>query len=297
MLRSMAVAVISLVIAAQSSADDALRFSWPGKMKAQVDIRVSGSRSISTEGTTSWDFNGTYTQIAEHRGGELYISRTNFSGWKGKTVPRGRFIIDQIVDLVPAFVVSGDGSYRRVEAVDVARRNIESVFGKIDSMPHPHKQIFTNLASEAGLSAITQDYWSVLVEFWRNRSFGKDPIELVNTTAVPQLGGGSLDLKIRMTSGGPVPCNKADTVSRCVLLHSVSEPDAMQVAQILKKATNVEMRVTGYAMKQSLSLVADPKTLVPYRLSISRAIDTEMSMQGRAAKTSERNERVYTFTY
>jgi hypothetical protein len=166
-------------------------------------------------------------------------------------------------------------------------------------MPPPQQTVLANIATPQGFSAITQDYWSVLAQVWRGRSASAAKVELRNRASIPQLGGNAIDLKIELTNFGPIACNAQDNKNSCVSLEIRSEADPEQVATVLRKLLdiNVDVRPTRFTQVQFMRLVAQPSTLIPYRLTITRKLEFEMTRKNETTKGTEENERVYTFTY
>jgi|GEM_PF-2998686 len=295
------ITIALLVFARTSVANDTLKFAWPDKMQAKVAVQVKGTRTVAGSGTYTWSFGGDYTLKTEQHGEELLLTRANFSGWKGQVPKNANFIIDRIVDLVPNFLVSREGDFRRLENPEAALRNIESSLGKIDSMSQPEQAALANIFTPQGLSAITQDYWSALTQTWRGRPASVGKVELRLPTPIPQLGGNTLDLKVELTNFGPIACNAQDNKNSCISLGIRSEADPEQVAIVVKKLSDADLdvRPTRFTQIQFIHLIAQPDTLIPYRLTLTRKVEGE----GKVARKNvrfmgiEENERVYTFEY
>jgi len=278
---------------------DTIEFRWPKDLAAKVEVRVQGQRTLPELGTIGWHMSATYDLATEVREFDLLVQRTGFEGWKGELPEGVPFLADLLVDRIPTLVVSQEGAFRGIEGVVPAREAIIATFSNI---PDSQRFVLENATSEAGLTAMAQDFWGTTVEAWLG--FGAatgESVELRNRTAIPQLGGGALDLVIQMQNTGPAPCPVAGCKAECIELVLLSTPDQDQaeklIEDLIRKVTSGLVPVR-FELRNEFRLTIEPATTVPHAMVIGR--ETAVDFRDRTGKiweTSESNERTYVFDY
>lgn len=287
---------------AATAKESSLTFNWKPGLRGKTQVLVKGYRTVSTEGKTAWDFNASYDMQVKQRGDNLLIERTNFSGWKGKMPPQMIAGVDRLVDLIPTFVVSRTGNFLNIEGAETAKSRFISIRRSPGGLSATNQPLIDAVTSPQGLKSIAQDYWAGVVESWQGSAppVGKTN-KLRNTTSVPQLGGGTLDVIVEFKNLGVVACNNSDTAKKCLQLVIQSQPDRQQVQQIINRLVPA-MKASGttisrYDSLNEIKLITEPETLLPYRVTFKRKIDLDLRVQNRVVNSSEENTRTYIYRY
>ena len=98
----------TLTLAARA---EALRFAWPDGASAKVRARSEGRRTgMGME--MSWDMSADFNMQVRRAGDRVIISRGDFSGWKGTVPPSFAGGAERFTDMIPTFIVAGDGTER-----------------------------------------------------------------------------------------------------------------------------------------------------------------------------------------
>lgn len=292
--------LLALPALADSPAPTRLHFAWPDGMRAQVELHLTGERR-TTGAPQRHDARTTFTLSTEKKDGELWVKREALGAWKGTLPDKLGSPADRLVDRIPVTRVSPEGTFLGIEGTDETRE----AFGrevKRSSLDPAHRKIFETMTSDAALRGVAVDFWNMSVGLWTQLELGPgDTHEMRNRTAVPQLGGGSLDMVLTARWVGPAACADEKT-PRCVELELTSAPDPEQVGQLVGKALasagGKGLVVEAFAVTQELRAVVEADTLRPHRLTLRRSNTMRIRAPGgRVESGSERAERAYVFRY
>jgi hypothetical protein len=121
--------------------------------------------------------------------------------------------------------------------------------------------------------------WKLTVGAWVDREM---PLGATYAASAPEAveGGGTVRMRIAIRADGHVPCHPGAAERRCVRLHLRSEPDDTHV-ELLAPALLRElapgqaidphaMVVQGVAALTDVSVVTEPDTLIPHRVTVRR---------------------------
>jgi len=278
---TLCIALVTFISLAAVPTQGAVKFAWPAAATADVQVEIEGER-----GGTAWKATTSYKLTVESSGDVIRITRGETAPWTGKGVGA---VLDRIVDVVPAIRVSRTGEFLGIEGAALATTRAKKVLPR--DMP---EAAIASLTSEAGLTAMQKDFWMMLVQGWTVLDPEEgEVVTLTNTTKVPQLGGGSLDLLLEARRSAPKSCDGSDNANRCVEFLLVSRPDKAQVEELL---AGVDIPLRAYDMQQEAHVLADPNTLLPYRAVLFRSMEMAEKAKGSVVQ-SEEATRTYTFRW
>ncbi|ATB35502.1 hypothetical protein CYFUS_000915 [Cystobacter fuscus] len=302
-MRSFLLFPILLLGTSVSAAEPAstLRFAWPKGLKARVEVHIQGEREAGDR-TQRHDARATFTLSTQLQGEELQVKREDFSGWKGTLPARMGSPTDRLVDRIPLVRVSRQGEFLGIEGAAKAREAFASEV-KLESLDTANRRVFGMVTTDEALRAVALDFWNMSAGAWPRLNLGPGKSrELRSPTAVPQLGGGKLDLVTTFRWVGPAACTPDEKEPRCVELVLKSNPDSEQAKKLLQQALTAQSGngpvTESFESTQELRAVVEPATLVPHRLTLRRSSQMRLrSPQGKSESGREQTERAYVFHY
>lgn len=297
----LALGVVSPFLGLEARAET-LKFAWPDGASAKVSTRSQGRRTVTEREMGPeivWDMSADFTMQVRRTGDRLILSRV-FSGWKGTFPPGFSGGVERFTDMIPTFVVSADGSFLGIEGHETARRLMTQAVEQSGGLDAGARKVFESMTTDAALRSIASDYWTVLVGLWQQVELDPEAhYELRNTTAVPQLGGGQLDIVGEVGFIKEAPCSSGG--GRCLHFHSETAADKEQAARLLqalmKKAIPGNPVITDLDQQYKVDLVVDRATTLPQQLTIKRIHAFGLTHQGRSGRASEEITKSYTFVW
>ena len=287
---------------------ETLKFAWPDGASAKVSTRSAGRRTVTGPEMgpdIRWDMSAEFTMRVRRTGDRLVVSRNDFSGWKGTLPPGLGGGAERLTDMIPTFIVSADGSsFLGIEGQETARRLMRQSVEQAGGLPPAERNLFETITTDASLRAMASDFWSVLVGLWQDVEL--DPAaryELRNTTTVPQLGGGQLDItgEVGFVKEAPCASDGGGAQRRCLHFHSETAADKEQVVKLVQSVMRQAVAggpvITGWDQRFKVDIVVDKATALPQRLTITRLHTIEASLQGRTERASEEITKAYTFVW
>ena len=281
---------------------ETISFAWPDGASAKVQARSEGRRTGAGKDIT-WDMSSEFTMQVRRAGDRVVVSRSGFNGWKGALPPSFGGGAERYTDMIPTFVVSGDGSFLGIEGQETARRLMNQSVEQSGGLDAASRNVFETMTTDAALRAMAADHWSVLVGLWEGVELDPESVyELRSVTAVPQLGGGELALngEIRFVKETPCSPDAADA-RRCAHFHAESAADKAQIVKLLeslmKRAGAGSPVISGWEQRFKADIVIDKATTLPQRLTLTRIHAVEVTMQGRSERVAEEINKTYTFNW
>jgi hypothetical protein len=325
LLRSLAlsVAIAPLLLpAAAASAQEtgevvSLRFAWPAGIAAEVEqewIRHSGPPAATVHVRSR----SRMETVADPRGivvrqetvGEPEVVEPAADAGEGRLVAA---LAARLAAVRPSFVVSTEGEF--VELVEVERLQtsvealLQSAMERVEGATADVIALLRTLVSVEALSAGAEQEWGMLVAAWIGAELevgafyeaeAEEPHPLVPSVTIPAA--------VEFAVAGRVPCTDAETAPRCVQLAMESETDPAALREaviaVLRQASPDEAEafargLQGMSMTESLTVVAEPGTLLPHRMEtvkVTRVAADDAGPTAGLARTQE-DRRVVRFRY
>lgn len=281
---------------------ETLKFAWPDGASAKVSARSEGRR-VGTGPEIKWNMSADFAMRVRRAGERVVVSRDGFTGWKGTLPPAFGGGAERFTDMIPTFVVSADGTFIGIEGQETGRKLMNQSVEQSGGLDAASRSIFANMTTDAALRAMASDFWSVMVGLWEDVELDPEArYELRNTTAVPQLGGGRLDITGEIGFVKEAPCtSEGGAQRRCLHFHSETAADKEQVVKLvqslMKQAVAGSPVITGWDQQFKVDIVVDRATTLPQQLTITRLHAIEASLQGRTERASEEITKAYTFAW
>lgn len=280
---------------------ETLKFAWPDGASAKVSTRSEGRR-VGTGPDIRWNMSADFTMQVRRTGDRVVISRNDFSGWKGTFPPGFGGGAERFTDMIPTFVVSADGKFIGIEGQETARRLMNEAVSQSGGLDAPTRKVFETMTTDAALGAMAKDYWSSLVGLWEDVELDPEArYELSGAIPVPQLGGGTLEIKGEVKFVKETPCASGGGQQRCAHFHAETAADKEQVTKyvqsLVKGALAGNPVITGWDQRVRVEIVVDKATTLPQQLSVTRFHSMQISAQGRTEGGSEEITKVYTFAW
>jgi hypothetical protein len=279
---------------------ETLRFAWPDGASAKVHVRSDG-RQVEKGVESAWGMSCDFTMRVQQSGDRVVVSRNDFSGWKGTLPPSFGGGAERYTDMIPTFIVSGDGSFLGIEGHEMARKLINSSVEQSGGLGPLERKAFEEMLSNATLEAIATDHWSTLVALWRDVELNPAAgYELRNVASVPVLGG-EVEIIGTVRFVEETPCASGGGNRRCVHFHAETGADKAQVSKLLQSALRQlgasRPVVTAWDQRFKVDIVMDMATMLPQQLTTSRSLSMNLSVGGQSGSTSEETTKVYTFAW
>lgn len=296
----------------------ALAFDWP----AQAESRFSHQRRHSKRGEIFEIQTSGTTAIRPRGENQLLISTQvlDFSMTPNdKDKDQDRYmqnVLQQAMTQIPDYVVGTDGSFVGIENMGAYYARIEQALlgglpGASTETQAQAKKYLDRVISEAGLSLSMQDGWNNHVANWAGGSYAVGETYAYDSQyQASALGDKQFPMTITQQLTGRVPCHKDDSLTRCVRLvqiSRVSDPGfnhAMNqfVNKTMKdfageNADKVNVSVDSTEVLKTITMVAEPGTLLPHEVTTSDLTTTVFSENGRAETSKDVNESVTRYTY
>ncbi|HEX6101207.1 MAG TPA: hypothetical protein VF432_33130 [Thermoanaerobaculia bacterium] len=290
---------VSLLLTPAASAET-LRFAWPDGASAKVRTRSEG-RNTGMGKDIIWDMTADFTMRVKRAGEHVRIERAGFSGWKGTYPPSLGGGADRFTDMIPTFIVTRDGKFVGIEGQEAARALINRSVEQSGGFDAALRNIFETATSDAALHAMASDHWATLVLLWEDVELDAErTYELRNTAAVPQFGGGELEINGEVRFVKEAPCATDQSGRRCVHFHSETSANREQsvklVESLMKRALGGGGPVfTDFDQRFKVDIILDKATTLPQQLTLTRLLT--MAFQGSTDRGSDEMTKTYDFEW
>ena len=276
-----------------------LIFDWPERMTSTATVRSKSSK----RGETIEMSMRAVSTVRPLNDDELIISGKvtdkKFSPAlkdKGKADYLERLLKEAMTD-IPDYVVDRDGEFVRTENVAPYLKRLEDAL--VNGLPDGPKEarararhLVNTLITEESLNALVQDEWNNIVGNWADGSYVPGEVyERQATYQSPALGEQTFAMRITQQLAGREACRKGAAANSCVRLvqvSRVSDPSfAKATGVFVRKTVGADVSVDKAEVVKTVEVVADPKTLLPYRTVVKETKTFVILAKGQAPRTSE----------
>ena len=301
--------MLPYVLGAQQKRPDkvALRFGWPVGMSARVlqdwsRIQSRKGRQDSTHVVTSYRL-----RVAAHPKGRLI--QTDSFQVVAPSVAGQAAGVEQLLarmgSFAPSYVVSAGGEFVGLEGLAQMKSALDSLFApmlaELEGAPPAARQLLTAATSAEALTASAAQGWNALAGTWVGADWEVGEVYAASSEeAVPVLPGVTVKMSYEFSAAERVACPGAakSAVRRCVRLEMRSEPDSAamrtMISELMNKvAPEARAQVAAFGQmrsENSVTLIADPRDLRPYRLEVVKSI--EVATEATATEAAESMTRV-----
>jgi len=287
-----------------------LTFDWPERMSSTVTLR---SKSNKRGEVTQFSVRAVTTVRPLGEGQLLISAKVTDKKFgppvkdKGKADYLQRVLQEATTD-IPDYVVDRDGEFVRIENLAPYQKRIEDAL--VNGLPEGPRearakaqQLVRTLMSEETLSAAVQDEWNSTVGNWADGSYVPGELyELQQVYRSAALGDQTFPMRVTQQLAGRQACRKGAAANSCVRLvqtSRVSDPAFVQaMSAFVRKTVGAEGSVDKAEVVKMVEVIADPKTLLPYRTLVKETKTFTVSAKGEAPRSSEEiEETVTTYSY
>jgi hypothetical protein len=309
-------ALVANAAGAQGRPDSvSLRFGWPAGTMGRVRqewIRVQRS----PERNDSINARSTYRlTLLDHADGHL-VRIDSFAMLPETLGVADRSASPQLVAqlgaLLPSYIVSRDGAFQRVEDIAPLKRFVDSLFAsafrELGDAPAEVKAMLQAATSEQTLTANVAQDWNAAVATWIGADWviGEAYVAAVDEP-IPVMPDLKMPMRYEFSAAERVPCADTERRRACVRLEMYSEPDSLAlrkfVADIMTRVAPAEKDIVksleNMRTEGTVTVIADPKTLLPYKVTRVKRIEIRASGAGqqRSAVTSRVDTRTAWYSY
>jgi hypothetical protein len=209
---------------------------------------------------------------------------------------------------VPDYVVDRDGDFVRIENLAPYLKRLEEAL--VNGLPEGPKEarakareLVRSIVNEDLLNASLQDEWNNTVGNWAGGSYVPgETYEMHLSYQSPLLGDQTFPMVTTQLLAGREACRRGAAPKSCVRLlqtSRVSDPRFTRATSaFVRKTIGVDVTVDSAEVVKTVEVIADPKTLLPYRSVVKETKRFVISAKGEAPRTSEEtHESVATYTY
>ena len=287
-----------------------LTFNWPQRLTSTASVRSKSSkrgevielqlRAVSTVRPLGEDHllvsgkvtDKKFTPSVKDKGKANYLER----------------VLKEAMTDVPDYVVDRDGEFVRVENLAPYLKRLEDAL--VQGLPEGPKearakaqQLVSSLVTEQTLTALVQDEWNSIVGNWVDGSYVPGQIyELQLSYQSAALGEQAFPMLVTQQLAGREACRKGADANSCVRLlqtSRVSDPSFRKATNALvRKTVGTEVSVDKAEVVKTVEVIADPKTLLPYRSVVKETKTFVLSAKGAPPTTSEEvQESITSYSY
>ncbi len=279
----------------------ALRFAWPDGATAAVHVTTEGRRNTNG-GEIDWAISCDYRMGVQRAGDRIVVARTNLTEWAGKLPPTLSGGAERFAVMIPTLVVSPTGEFGGIAGHAEARSRMRKSIEKTGGLDPALTVLFDNFSSDAGMTAMAADDWSVLNEVWIDTVLDPDARSDFSSRAeVPQLGGGTIEILGHLRTVSESACPPPASERRCARLHLESAPNPGHVKQVLDSllagAGSDKPLVTAFEQQRSADILLETATMLPQELRLRKSSTLGLKTEGKGEITTETTKTTYVFTW
>lgn len=294
-----------------------LRFAWPAGLTAEVEqewIRRSGEPA-----TTLHIRSRSRMQTAAHPQGLAVRQET--VGTPEVVAPAAgegdarlvSALAAQISAIRPSFVVSSGGDFVALLEVERLEQGVEALLRsaqeRVEGATEDIIGLLRTMVSAEALAAGAEAEWGMLVGAWTDAELEVGAAyEAEGEEPHPLVPGVVMSVLVEFAVAGRVPCTDAEAEPRCVelVMESEADPDALReaVVSLLRQvsaedADAMERGLHRISLVESVTVIAEPGTLIPHRMETVRVLDVAADASGPTAGLARHQEdrRVVRFRY
>lgn len=299
-----------------------LEFRWPIGLHAEV-VEQRETWENSSDGADSTSAALSYTMHVENHPQGYLVRHFDFVFSDSRSRARGRSdevseitldleeLSSQVGAMIPSYVVSPQGELVGIDGLETlqarAREMLRTDLAASERKGPATRELLEQLLSRDFFLAQANEVWSELVGFWIGSELEIGVMyEFEQEEANPLVPNVMLPFTYQFGAKEMVPCTAGDPNADCVALELVSFPDpnAMEalILELLERMNGVDASDQVFyerlQMENYVLLVADPETLIPYRLESSKIVSgRSVRSDGKAADFDQISVRTVTYTY
>lgn len=198
--------------------------------------------------------------------------------------------------LQPSFLVSTDGRFAGAPDLDTVatavNRELDALRAQPSGLPGDAPPLPARFSAELFRRHAPAD-WMPMVELWAGREIelgARYTVELV--TRLSLLEGVPIRMKGELRVSERIACDAADADARCVELVLASRPDPAMLPWLQSAGAGAAAVVTVSALEldETVRVVTEPETLVPYRVSTDRRARVELRLPDGSHRSTALDE-------
>lgn len=285
-------------------------FGWPPGLWLRVRLERLEIHETAGSADTSRTIVTYRMHAADHPDGRLVsISDPSVVAVAPRTGSSGADRLLALAETVlPAFIVSERGELLRLEDPAAARGRVSARFGEtIDALRARAPglaDLVERLTAPEALAAKATEQWNALVWTWADQEWTLgEPRELRLRETSPLFPGREIPFEYELVATGPVACEGDESEGECVgfRLQAAPAPAVLdELLEVFLESLGPEAREAagGYAelsIRNRVSLVTEPATLLPHELEIEQTIGGRGEGEGEGAEFRRRRIRRFEF--
>ncbi len=319
-MRLMLTAILLLFCGSYAAAQDTkdvatLRFAWPAGIAAEVEMsadrtRISGGKEVTRSIAASYRMTAKSIPDGLQITYEPIAIEASVHGVANETAAQLEKFVAKASSLMPSLIVGHDGAVLRVEGIEpLAALMRESIEGSLEDLPTDQrqqlKQLADQLLSRPIIEASARNQWHRDVGFWLGAELEHgQTYELQATEPLPALGNAQIDMIMRFTFLGRVPCDDGSADARCVEIELRSMPDPDTFAQAIEEfiARVIDSvpgpQIESMELETTIRLTTEPDTLLPHRMhqTLTNKI-TAIDPNGETSVVRQEDETLVVYRY
>jgi hypothetical protein len=304
----------------QTKPDSAsLRFAWPVGMTAHVDqewtrMQLGPRRNDSVTVRSRYRMT-----VSAHPKGRL-IQSDSFAITSLPPTPTNRRAGDldpqqflaRLGSVQPSYIVSADGEFVGIEGVERTKQVLDSLFApmlrEMADAPPQLKTLMQSVSSPQTLTAAAAQEWNALAGTWVGADWVVgETYETSSEEPSPMMPALKIPMRHEFSAAERVPCTDGESARRCVRLEMISEPDSAALRKVVTdfmatlapKDANVAAAFQSMRVANELTVVADPRDLRPYSMSLVKTVEVDGAVgpNEQAGRTRRVDIRTARYTY
>jgi hypothetical protein len=287
-----------------------LVFDWPERMTSTASVRTRSNKrgeviEMQARAVTVVRPLGEEELLIS---GKLTDRRFTPSMKDGEKAGYLERVVREATTDVPDYVVDREGDFVRIENLAPYLKRLEEAL--VNGLPEgprearaKARELVRSLVNEDTLSASLQDEWNNVVGNWAGGSYVPgQTYEFELTYQSPALGAQVFPMTVTQQLAGRQACRKGASPNSCVRLvqtSRVSDPRFTRaMSAFVRRTVGAEVSIDRAEVLKSVEVIADPRTLLPYRTVVKETKSFVVSARGEAPRASEETrESVATYTY
>jgi hypothetical protein len=201
----------------------------------------------------------------------------------------------QLATKLPAFQVGPGGTLLGLRDADKAKQRVrETLLAVLPASPSDEniEQMVSQLAKPELLENQAGNFWNATVEQWVGKELGVKPITGEAETTIP---GSTVPLKVAATMERPrhLACSRGGKERQCAELISTEVPEAANLREVMRAVLGADGaaeidRITSMSLSTRTVTLAEPDTLIPHQVTVTRTIRITRKGETTPGETVER---------
>lgn len=288
----------------------ALTFAWPVGMTASVEregfrVKQADGPPVESGIHVTYDL-----EVFEHPDGRLILFRN--VGIPGMPAPQDAepLMAHAVSGTAPGYIVSDAGRLLDVHQLDDLHSAMMDLWRReVGSQPDDEQEaVLGQLLSRETLSAIVAQEWEALVGFWAGTELEVGAVyEMQAEEPLPLLDNALVLYRYEFGVSERLPCLPTGVELDCVelIVRSYPDPDSLQsrvraLIERVRGTADADMPQPSFKTFDTMNeiiVVAEPGSLIPHALTITRLLEAEQDRDGVEQAVSDYRRTRYTYTY